>query len=579
MSYPLYIVRCLAYTRSDKLLILENEPMTLDFKKFKDDLLFVPLGGSNEIGMNLNLYHFGGKWLMVDCGIGFAGEMLPGIDIVVPDVSFIAERKADLVGLVITHAHEDHVGAVPYVWRELECPIYTTPFTAAFLRNKVNEMGAGKKPTIVEMLPGTKMDIAPFAIELIQLTHSIPEMQAVAITTPKGVVMHTGDWKFDAEPLVGPVSDCDALKTFGDKNVLAMVCDSTNVFVDGESGSEGEVRKHLVEAIRGCKQRVVVSTFASNFARVKIAIEAAEETGRVVALAGRSLHRVVEAARESGYLSTKVEFLSDREIMNIPRQDALIICTGCQGEPRAALSRIARGDHPTIRLSPGDTVFFSSRKIPGNEQRINATHNALVQKKIEVITEHGNFIHVSGHPARDELARMYSLVRPRIAVPTHGEPRHLHEHCKFARLQGVKETVEAKNGAVIWLEPGEASILDHVHSGYVAVDGTSLIPTDGNIIRTRRKLRDDGIIIISAAIDENNQLAGDVQFAAPGLLDEKEDGELIEELVAEIVRIVESASKKAKLPDIRESLRLSVRKIIKNELDKKPTIEIFLLSV
>ena len=551
----------------------------LDFKKFKDDLLFVPLGGSNEIGMNLNLYHFGGKWLMVDCGIGFAGEALPGVDIVVPDVSFIAERKADLVGLVITHAHEDHVGAVPHVWRDFECPIYTTPFTAAFLRNKISEMGAGSKPRIIEMQPGSKMDLAPFAIELLQLTHSIPEMQAVAITTPKGVVLHTGDWKFDAAPLVGPVSDYDALQAYGDKGILAMVCDSTNVFVDGESGSEGEVREHLVEAIKNCQQRVVVSTFASNFARVKTIIEAAETTGRVVALAGRSLHRVVEAARESGYLATNVEFISDKEVMNMPRKDALIICTGCQGEPRAALTRIARGDHPGIRLSPGDTVIFSSRKIPGNESRINWVHNALVSKRIEVVTEKDHFIHVSGHPARDEMARMYKLVRPKIAVPTHGEPRHLHEHCKFARLQGVKETVEAKNGAVIWLEEGEASVIDHVQSGYMAVDGNALISTDSEIIRTRRKLRDDGIIIVSAVLDANNQLAADLQFAAPGVLDEKEDGELIDELIAELERIAESAHKKATPADISESLRLAIRKLTKNELDKKPVISVMVSRV
>jgi len=552
----------------------------IDFNKFKDDLLFVPLGGSNEVGMNLNLYHFGGKWLMVDCGIGFAGEFLPGIDVIVPDVSFIAERKKDLVGLVITHAHEDHVGAVPHVWRDFECPIYTTPFTAAFLRHKVNEMGPGPKPTIIEMKPGGKIDIAPFGIELIQLTHSIPEMQAVAITTPKGVVMHTGDWKFDPNPLVGPVSDYEALKSFGDRKVLAMVCDSTNVFVEGESGSEGEVREHLIAAIKNCHQRVLVSTFASNFARVKTILEAAEQTGRIVALAGRSLHRVVEAAKESGYLSSKVEMVSDREVMNLPRKDVLIISTGCQGEPRAALTRIARGDHPAIRLSPGDTVIFSSRKIPGNEQRINHINNQLIQKKIEVVTEKDHFIHVSGHPARAELKRMYELVRPMIAVPTHGEARHLHEHCKFAREQGVAETVEAKNGAVIWLEPGEASVLDNVTSGYLAVDGSSLIPTDGVIIKTRRKLRDDGIVIISAAIDaETRQLAGDVQFTAPGLLDPVEDAELIEELMEEFTRVVEGASKKARAADIKESLRLAARKMFKNEIDKKPVIEVMLIEV
>lgn len=553
--------------------------MAIDFKKFKDDLLFVPLGGSNEIGMNLNLYHFGGKWLMVDCGIGFAGEWLPGVEIVVPDVSFIAERKQDLVGLVVTHAHEDHVGAIPYVWRELECPIYATPFTAAFLRHKINEMGPGKKPQIIEIKPGGKIDIAPFGVELIELTHSIPEMQAIAISTPKGMVMHTGDWKFDEDPLVGPVSDYETLKKHGDAKVLAMVCDSTNVFVEGNSGSEGEVRKHLIEEIKKCQQRVVVTTFASNFARVKTIIEAAEATGRVIALAGRSLHRVVEAAKESGYLSNNIELLSDRDVMNLPRKDALIISTGCQGEPRAALTRIARGDHPSIRLSPGDTVIFSARKIPGNESRVNWINNQLVQKKIEVITERNSFIHVSGHPARDELKRMYELVRPRIAVPTHGEARHLHEHCKFAREQGVQEAVEAKNGAVIWLEPGEASVLDYVETGYVAVDGTSLIATDGEILRTRKKLRDDGIVIITAALDSAHQLAGDLQFSAPGVLDSQEDADLIEELISEFESIVENAPKKAKLEDIRESLRLAARKLLKNEIDKKPVIQVMLIQV
>ena len=552
--------------------------MAIDFKKFKDDLLFVPLGGSNEIGMNLNLYHFDGKWLMLDCGIGFAGEYLPGVDVVVPDVSFIAERKQDLLGLVLTHAHEDHVGAVPYIWREFGCPIYATPFTAAFLRNKVNEMGPGPKPTIIEMKPGGSTQIGPFGIAMVELTHSIPEMQAVAITTPKGVVMHTGDWKFDEEPLVGPVSNYDALKLLGDRQVLAMVCDSTNVFVDGSSGSEGDVRKAMIEAIHSCKERVVVSTFASNFARVKTIIEAAEITGRVVALAGRSLHRVVEAARESGYLSRSVELISDHEAMNLPRKDVLVIATGCQGEPRAALSRISRGDHPAIRLSPGDTVIFSSRKIPGNESRVNWMHNQFVQKKIEVITEKDHFIHVSGHPARDEMKRMYDLVRPQIAVPTHGEARHLHEHCRFAKLQGVKETVEAKNGAVIRLEPGAASVLDYVQSGYIAVDGTSLIPTDGDIIRTRRKLRDDGIVMVSFAL-EGRELAGDVQLVAPGLLDNEEDAEFIEELIAEITNIIQSAPKKAGLEDIKETVRRALRKLIKNDLDKKPVIQVMLISV
>src|SRR5271154_3954358 len=353
--------------------------MTFDFSKYHEELLFVPLGGSNEIGMNLNLYAYKGKWLMVDCGIGFANDSLPGVEIIVPDITFLAEIKKDLLALVLTHAHEDHLGAVPYLWEEFECPIYATPFTSAFLKHKLAESGPGKKPKITEMKPGSSIEIGPFALELIELTHSIPEMQAVAITTSKGVIMHTGDWKFDADPLIGPVSNYEMLTKYGDGKVLAMVCDSTNVFVEGESGSEAEVREHLVKLIATCKKRVVVTTFASNLARVATIILAAQEAGRVVALAGRSLHRVTAAAKESGYLSNDAEFINEREGMNIPKQDVLVLCTGCQGEPRAALTRIARGEHPNIRLTPGDTAIFSSRKIPGNESKISFINNRLIQ--------------------------------------------------------------------------------------------------------------------------------------------------------------------------------------------------------
>lgn len=553
--------------------------MSFDFKKHKDDLLFVPLGGSNEIGMNLNLYTIGGKWLMVDCGIGFASDYLPGVEIVVPDISFIAEIKKDLLGLVITHAHEDHLGAVPYLWRDIECPIYATPFTAAFLKHKLSEMGPGKKPQVVEILPGGKVLLEPFALELIDLTHSIPEMQAVAITTKKGVVMHTGDWKFDAAPMIGPVSDYELLKKYGDGNVLAMVCDSTNVFVEGESGSEGEVRKNLVKLISECPQRVVVTTFASNLARVASLIVAAQETGRVVALAGRSLFRVVEAAKESGYLNDDVEFVSDKEVMSLPRKDVLLICTGGQGEPRAALTRIARGDHPNIKLQPGDTVIFSSRKIPGNEIKIGWVQNKLVERGIEVVTDRKSQIHVSGHPARDELKKMYELVRPRIAIPTHGETRHLHEHAKLARSLGVKETVEAHNGAVVWLEEGEASVIGKVHAGYVAIDGTSMIPTDGEVLRVRRKLRDDGALFVSVAVNKGGELAAPVQLVAPGVLDPKEDAELIQEYIAIAADAVEHAKKRASDADIKETVRLALRKTIKNDLDKKPVIEVQLARV
>ncbi|MEQ1788851.1 MAG: ribonuclease J [Rickettsiales bacterium] len=553
--------------------------MTFNFSKHKDDLLFVPLGGSNEIGMNLNLYTINGKWLMVDCGIGFAGDAIPGVDIIVPDISFIIEHKENLLGLVITHAHEDHLGAVPYLWRDLGCPIYTTPFTSAFLKNKIAEMGPGKKPQINEIACGGSIDLDPFKIEFIELTHSIAEMQALAITTKKGVVLHTGDWKFDAAPMIGSTSDLDALKRYGDGNVLAMVCDSTNVFEEGSSGSEGEVREHLVALIKTCKKRVVVATFASNLARVATLIHAAQESGRMVALAGRSLYRVIDAAKQAGYIDEDMEFINEREIMNIPREDILIICTGGQGEPRAALSRIARGDHPQIRLQPNDTVIFSSRKIPGNELKINGMQNRLVEKKVEVITDRNFFIHVSGHPARGELKEMYNLVRPRISVPTHGEARHLHEHAKYARSLGIKETVEAHNGAVVWLEEGEASVIGKVHSGYVAIDGSSLIPTDGDVIRTRRKLRDDGAVFVSIILDKDGDLVSPVQIAAPGILDIKEDAELIVEYAEFIADAIENLKKKSSDDAAREAARLVIRRTIKRDLDKRPVIEVMLARV
>jgi ribonuclease J len=553
--------------------------MTFNFNAHKEELLFVPLGGSNEIGMNLNLYTIGGKWLMVDCGIGFAGDWLPGVDVIVPDISFIVEHKENLLGLVITHAHEDHLGAVPYLWRELECPIYTTPFTAAFLKNKIAEMGAGKKPVIHEIECGGSVDLDPFALKFIELTHSIAEMQALAITTKKGVILHTGDWKFDDAPMIGPVSDMDALKKYGDGKVLAMVCDSTNVFEEGTSGSEGEVREHLIKLIKSCEKRVVVTTFASNLARVATIIKAADEAGRMVALAGRSLYRVVDAAKQAGYIREDMEFVNERDVMNLPRQDVLLICTGCQGEPRAALSRISRGDHPNIRLQPGDSVIFSSRKIPGNEVKINGIQNRLVEKKIEVITDRNYYIHVSGHPARDELKKMYELVRPRIAVPTHGEARHLHEHAKLASSLGIREAVEAYNGAVVWLEEGEASVIGKVHSGYIAVDGSSLIPTDAEVIRTRRKLRDDGAVFISITLEKNGELASPVQLAAPGILDAKEDAELIVEYAGAVADAIENLKKNAGDEVVRETARLVIRRSIKRDLDKKPVIEVLVARV
>lgn len=553
--------------------------MTFDFARYRDRLLFVPLGGSNEVGMNLNLYTTQGKWLMIDCGIGFAHEYLPGVEVIVPDIEFIVEHKKDLLGLVLTHAHEDHIGAVPYLWRELECPIYATPFTGALLKHKFDEMGPGKKPVITEVKPGAKISLPPFEMEMVGITHSIPEMQGVAIRTPAGTVMHTGDWKFDEKPLVGPPTDYAKLKAYGDSEVGTIVCDSTNVFVEGHSGSEEEVREHLVDLIKKQKQRVIVTTFASNIARLETILLAGHQAGRITCLAGRSIRRMVDSAHDANYLASENEFVQEREIMSVPRSDALIICTGGQGEPRAALTRIARGDHPSIQLSPGDTVIFASRKIPGNDTRIHYVINQLVKRGVEVITDRDFFIHVSGHPCREELKRMYQLVRPKIAVPTHGEARHLHEHAKLARSLGVKETVEATNGAVVLLEEGNASVVGHVKSGYIAVDGTSLVPADGSVIRMRRKLRDDGAVFVSVAVTERNALLGPVQLDAPGVLDAEEDKELIGQVAAEAQDAIERAKPRATDEQLREMAYQAVRRAINRDLDKKPVITVHVTRV
>ncbi len=548
--------------------------MALNFSDYDDSVLFVPLGGSNEIGMNLNLYYHQGKWLMIDCGIGFADDYLPGVDIVLPNIDFIAEHKEDLLGLVLTHAHEDHLGAVGYLWQDLECPVYTTPFTAAVLKPKLKEEGISHLVKVHEIRDNKTWDIGPFQLEMVALTHSIPEMHAIAIRTRAGVVMHTGDWKLDHEPLVGPTSDEETMQRYGDEGVLAMVCDSTNVMVEGESGSESHVRQHLRDVIAGCEKRVAVTTFASNITRLESIIQAGLAAGRSVALAGQSLWRITAAARESGYLQEVPSFLTDREAMDLPRNKCLILCTGCQGESRSALTKIARGEHPAIRLAPGDTAVFSSRVIPGNETKINWLQNKLTEQGIEVIGDHDALIHVSGHPCRAELERMYQLVRPKISVPVHGEKRHIHEHAKLARELQVPEAVEATNGAVIELKADSASIVGTVDWGYLALDGTSLISADSPVIRTRRKLRDDGCIVLSVVLDKNGKVIGVPQVAGPGVLDPGEDKEIIAAIQQAVMEEAEKTGKNAKERVLEERIRSIIRRIIRDEVSKKPVLDI-----
>lgn len=554
--------------------------MAFNFNDYDDDVLFVPLGGSNEIGMNLNLYRYRGKWLMIDLGIGFAGAHLPGIEIVVPNIDAIIPYKSDIVGLVLTHAHEDHLGAVAYLWPDLGCPIYATPFTATVLKNKLAEEGLQGKARVNLVKSGEHYQLGPFGFEMVPVTHSIPEMHAIALRTDKGVIMHTGDWKLDHSPMVGVPTDETTLARYGDEGVLAMICDSTNVFVEGESGSESDVRHTLTDIIRQCEQRVVVTTFSSNIARLETIIYAARDAGRSVAIAGKSIWRMVQAAQDSGYLQDAPTFLTDIQGMECPRDKVLFICTGCQGETRAALAKIARGEHPGIRLSPKDTVIFSARSIPGNETNISYMVNKLVTMGVEVINDRIGFIHVSGHPARGELERMYQLVRPKIAVPVHGEAHHIHEHANFARELQVPVAIEPSNGVVVNLSATHPGIIGKVTWGYIALDGTSLIDSNSAVIRTRRKIRDDGFVIVSVVLGKKGELAAAPMISAPGCLDDAEDKELLAEMREEIAQVVaKSLRGGSKGRQMDESIRACLRKLIRDALGKKPVLDVHIHSL
>lgn len=546
--------------------------MTFNYNNYNDELLFLPLGGSNEIGMNLNLYRYKGKWLMIDCGIGFANNYLPGIEVVLPNIDAITPYKKDLVALVLTHAHEDHLGAVATLWSDLGCPVYATPFTAAVLRNKLAEEGIQGQVKLHEVNGGVEYEAGPFKFEMVPITHSIPEMHAVAVKTDVGTVMHTGDWKLDDAPMVGVTTDEETLKRYGDAGVLAMVCDSTNVFVEGESGSESDVRASLTDIIKHCDERVVVTTFSSNIARLETVIHAALAAGREVALAGKSIWRMVRAAQDSGYLQDVPDFLTDQQGMERARKQVAFICTGCQGESRAALSKIARGEHPAIRLAPKDTVIFSSRTIPGNEENIGYIHNRLVEQGIEIINDSVGLVHVSGHPARNELERMYQLVRPKIAVPVHGEARHIREHANLAKELQVPTTIEPRNGSIICLSGGKPGLVGTAVSGYLAMDGTSLIDTNSPVIRTRRKIRDDGFCIASFAVNKQNKLMGGVKIAAPGCLDPQDDKTLIASMAEGIEELIEKG--RGGKGGLQEAVRNHLRKIIRDELGKKPVLEV-----
>jgi ribonuclease J len=542
------------------------------------DLAFLPLGGTGEIGMNLNLYRFGGKWLAVDCGIGFGGNETPEAEIIMPDPSFIADRRDSLVGLVITHAHEDHVGAVAHLWRRLRCPVYATPFTAAVLRRKLGEAQLLGEVKIHVIPPGGAFELAPFKLQFIQMAHSTPEAQALVIRTPAGVILHTGDWKLDPNPLVGPPTDEAALKALGDEGVLAMVCDSTNALVEGHSGSEADVRRSLASLIRGLSGRVVVTCFASNVARVESVVVAARDAGRSVALIGRSLRNLEAAARETGYLKSLPDFVPEDRIDDVPDDNLLILITGSQGEPRSALSRVAADSHQTLSLGEGDTVIFSSRMIPGNERAIGAVQDNLVRRGVNVMTDNDHMVHVSGHPARDEMRRLYRLVRPKFAVPVHGEWRHLAAHAALATELGV-ESVMMENGDILQMAPGKPEIVDSAPVGVLALDGNRVVPLQGGVMSARRKMLFNGIVLGSLAVDEAGRLMGRAKVSAPGLF-EPEDPES-ERLARDFGNAVADLPAALRRDDagLADAAKAALRRCLGKKIGKRPMVDVHLLRV
>ncbi len=544
-----------------------------------DELLFLALGGAGEIGMNLNLYGHAGKWLMLDLGIAFGDDTMPGVEVIMPDPTFIEERRRDLVGIVLTHAHEDHLGAVADLWPRLKAPVYATPFAASVLRRKLTQAGLLDAVRITEIPLRGKFSLGPFDLEMITMTHSILEPNALAIRTKFGTIFHTGDWKIDPDPLIGDLTDEAMLKRIGDEGVLAMVCDSTNVFVEGEAGSEAMVRANLRNLVKGRRGRVAVTCFASNLARVESIALAAVAAGRHPVLSGPALLRMIEAAQECGYMLDFPECVSPQDGAYLPKDKVLFICTGSQGELRASMAKIANNEHRDIVLEEGDTAIFSSRVIPGNERSVGRLQNALMARGVEVITDREADIHVSGHPARDELVRVYQWVRPRIALPVHGEVRHMVEHAALARTCQVPETIVAPNGTLVRLAPGLAEIIDHVPVGRLARDGDSLVSVDGSALRERRKLLWNGTVAATLVIDGRGRAVAPPKASLRGF--EDEEGALVEAIAAGLREMLADLSPSERNDDkrIEEASRQAVRRVVRAHLGKKPLTDVHIVRI
>lgn len=540
-----------------------------------NELLFVALGGSGEIGMNVNLYGTQGKWLMVDCGVTFGDANYPGVDIILPDLQFIEERLDDLVGIVLTHGHEDHIGALPYLAADLGVPIYATPFTAGLVRGKLEEEGVLDRVELKMMNEEGPFRVGPFTVTFTPLAHSIPEGNALLIETAQGSIFHTGDWKLDEASALGGASTAAELTAIGDKGVLALVCDSTNVFQNEASGTEAQVRKGLDEVIGAAKGRVLVTTFASNAARLHTLGEVARDTGRKLCVAGRSLDRILRVAKATGYLRDFPETVDFDTAMTLPPSEVLMVGTGGQGEPRAALARIAEGNHQ-LKLSEGDTVIFSSRQIPGNEVAIGKIMNTLASKGVRLITDRQAFVHVSGHPGRPELAEMYRWIRPQILMPVHGEARHLIEHARYALSQGVPQVAKQSNGEVWRLAPDGPQRIGFAPTGRLVIDGDVILPADGTTINERRRLALYGQLSVAVAI-RKGQLMGEPQVRVQGVPVEEDRDEFLEEAAAAAAEAVQKAGRDRE--KLRESVRLAVRRAATRFTGKKPVVDVLILEV
>jgi ribonuclease J len=551
----------------------------------KEELIFCPLGGSGEIGMNMNLYAYGKegnqKWIIVDMGVTFADDTIPGVDLIMPDPGFIIDKRDDLLGIVLTHAHEDHIGAVAHIWPDLKCKLYATPFTATLLTEKFKE----KKIDISSFLKivplNSKIKLGAFEIDFVTLTHSILEPNGLSIKTPLGTILHTGDWKIDPNPLIGNKIDEEKLKKIGNSGVSAMICDSTNIFSPGRAGSESDVRDSLLRIMELKTKRILVTSFASNVARMESIFYCAKKTQRSICLVGRSMHRIYKAAKKCGYLKGLIEPLEPRDAKKISKNKILYLATGSQGEPMGAMNRIINGSHPDVFLEEGDCVIFSSKIIPGNEKKLYNLQNQIVRNNVEIISEENAFVHVSGHPNRDDLKDMYKWVKPKSVIPVHGEHRHMQEHVSFAKEMQIPKTLLIENGDIIKLLPGEApQIIDKAPFGRVYLDGTINVETDSQSIKDRKNLSINGYLEITLLVSNNGKIKKPI-ISFRGIPENQNNEPFIFDMEDEIFNICRTFSLESKnqQKNLIETIKQNCRRIVREKTGKKPFTNINIARV